>query len=86
MFIKHPADSWDSDEFVFKFERKFKCTVCCFNRPSIDVVLGPKGKEIYQGTVVNPCLCFELGMDVYDENKNLVYNIRGSVCQQGVLC
>jgi hypothetical protein len=76
---------FDGTPFL-KFERPFKCTLLCCNRPELKVRLTEGGQDVVLGKVVNPFQCCDLKMDVYDATDALKYYVVGSCCQCGILC
>jgi len=79
------SEEIDGSQFL-KLERDCALTICCFNRPLMTVQNVEKGAAEYLGQVRNPWLCCELGGDVYNNQDNKIYEIRGTSCQSGVLC
>jgi len=69
------------------FDRPYKCTFFCCNRPSMDVHdLNYGGGRRKLGRVHNPWFCCQLGNDVYNFSDQLAFKVRGACCQLGVLC
>lgn len=77
--------SFDKAPFL-KFERNFRWTFFCLNRPEMVVSLVEGGQSVKLGKVVNPWQCCDLKMEVYDANDSLRYIIKGDCCQCGVIC
>lgn len=44
------------------------------------------GKEKYMGKIVNPCSCCEIILELYNENNQKEFEIKGDLCQCGVMC
>ncbi|CAK70028.1 unnamed protein product (macronuclear) [Paramecium tetraurelia] len=63
---------------VFRMSREFRCTCLCFERPEMEVQLS-NGVKI--GTINYPFMFCDKGVDILDENNQIVYTIRGSCCQ-----
>ena len=87
--VEHKADGGayntnDEQDFL-KFVRKFKCTCCCFQRPSLEVYYVEKGQDKYLGRVQDPCTC-NMFFNVYGPNDELLYTIFGECCQIGIWC
>jgi len=77
--------TFDGSSFLH-FERGFKCTCLCLERPEMAVRLTENGNDIYLGKVKNPFKWFDLICEIYDSNDNVKYTIDGSCCQCGVIC
>jgi len=85
----HHKDYIDSNldgKSFLKFERPFKCSFLCCNRPFMAVKLVENGQDVLLGKVVNPFECCDLKLKVFDGTDTLKYTIAGSCCQFGVLC
>lgn len=77
--------TFDAQPFLV-FDRPFKCTILCCNRPEISVNLVENGSNVYLGKVKNPFAFCDLIGEIYDAANNKKYTIEGSCCQCGVLC
>ena len=79
-----------SGEFIqfLSLKRECQCTICCFNRPTLEVYYADNSdnENRYVGKIVNPCLLCNLGMELYDKDSILKYKLDGSCCQLGVCC
>jgi len=75
---------FDGKPFL-KFERPFKCSFLCCNRPYMAVKLVESGQDILLGKVVNPYECCDLKLQVFDATDTLRYTVTGSCCQCGIL-
>lgn len=77
----------DFEKFYFlRMKRPYKCTFFCLDRPIMDVYSIEQGQEKYIGKITNPFSCCEMKLDIYNQNNNLEYKVRGSLCQLGVMC
>jgi len=88
MDVKHKDyqdSNFDANPFLL-FERDFKCTLFCLDRPELKVHSTESGSPVYLGKVKNPFRCCELICEVFDSADLLKYYITGSLCQCGVLC
>lgn len=90
MSSKIPVSKSDFVEFdKFKFlrmQRDYKCTCFCLERPVMKVYSIEMGKEKYIGKIVNPFSCCEIILQLYNENNNLDFIVKGDICQMGVMC
>jgi len=77
--------AFDSAPFL-RFERPFKCTFLCCNRPELIVSLVENGQSVKLGKVVNPLQCCDLKVEIFDASDALKYTIAGTCCQCGVIC
>jgi hypothetical protein len=69
-----------------QFERPFKCSFLCLERPEMAIRLKENGNDIYIGKVKNPFKCCDLIGEIYNANDELKYTIEGSCCQCGIIC
>lgn len=67
------------------FERPFKCTCFCLERPEMEVRCNENQQQVYIGKVKNPFKWFTLICEIYDQNNQLKYSIEGDCCQCGVI-
>jgi len=77
--------NFDGQPFL-RFERPFKCSCLCLDRPVLSVTHNEAGQNSVIGKIINPYQCCDLKVNIYDANDNLKYTIAGSCCQAGVLC
>jgi len=68
------------------FERDFKCTFLCFDRPELRVYTTENGGKDYLGKVKNPFMWCDLICDIYLANNEKKYAVTGSCCQCGIIC
>lgn len=74
-------------EFIKSFANAFKplkCTICCFCRPELNVVLN-EGNGII-GSVKSVFSFCDPNFEVFDENKKLRFIVTANCCQTGLLC
>lgn len=76
------------DNRYFSIERPCGCTsLCCFCdclRPKMYVKYSKDGQ--YLGKIIDACACCDNLLDIYDENEQLIYSIKTSCWQIGLLC
>jgi len=78
--------SFDKSPFLY-FERDFKCSFLCLERPELKVYSTEGGSgRVYLGKIINPFKCCDLICNLYDNSDMVKYTIIGSCCQCGVLC
>jgi len=46
--------------------------------------LAEGGQRTFLGKIRNPYKCYDLEMEIYDNNNEVVYILTGSMCQLGV--
>ena len=88
MEVKHKDyqdNNFDASNFLL-FERDFKCTCLCIERPELKVHSTEGGAAVYLGKIKNPFRFCSLTCEIYDSQNLLRYQIVGSLCQCGVLC
>jgi len=78
-------DDENDEEFLF-FQKDFRCTCCCFNRPDIKVYYSGGAERVYLGKAVAPCMACNIQLNVLDANDREIYKIHGSCCQLGLCC
>lgn len=71
---------------AFFFEREYRWTCLCFNRPEMLLFLTENGQKTYLGKVTNPWTACDLEIRVIDPQEQLKYILTGSCCQLGVFC
>ena len=67
-----------------EFNRPFKCTCCCCNRPVMTGVL--KSTNVQVGRVIQPCNCCDPLFNVYDKNNMIKYRVTIDCCSCGFCC
>ena len=68
-----------------KFERPFKCTCCCLNRPEMTgKLVGPQSVPL--GKVSEPCTVCDPIIKVHTKNNAVAYTITCDCCQCGFCC
>ena len=71
----------------FSIERPCGCTGLCYCcdciRPKMHVKYSKDGK--YLGKIIDACSCCDNLLDIYDENEQLIYSIKTSCWQIGLL-
>ncbi|CAD8114226.1 unnamed protein product [Paramecium primaurelia] len=70
-----------SDQIVFKFVRKYRCTFWCLNRPRLDIFYREKGYNQNLGYIINPFVCCKLSCHIFDSQDQLKYIIDAPGCQ-----
>lgn len=76
---------FDKETFLY-FSRPFKCTMCCFGRPEVEVEWNEGGRRIILGRIKDPQSFCHIKMEVYDAVGAVRYMIQGSGLQCGVIC
>ena len=68
--------------------RECTCTLCCLNRPSMDVYCCEGSKEPGDliGKIVNPFTCLSKEVQIFDSQNVLKYVIEAESCQLGLWC
>ena len=88
MEVKHKDyqdEGFNNSNFLL-FEREFKCSCFCLERPVLKVHSTEGGTAGYLGKVINPFKCCELICEIYDNQDSLRYKINASCCQCGIIC
>ena len=57
----------------FMLYREFTCTCFCYNRPVIKFFLTENGKLIYISKIVYPFKYYELILELFNANDELIY-------------
>jgi hypothetical protein len=89
MKLKHIKNQNDfkgddySDTFAY-FDRPYKCTCYCCNRPEMTGHLKSDDKKI--GRVYEPWTCCDPRHEIYNEKEELRYVIVADCCQCGLCC
>jgi len=65
-------------------ERPFTCTICCLNRPQVEVTEVPSGKPI--GTLTDPWACCALNTTVDLPGTGPILKANAGICQPGMFC
>ena len=66
------------------FQRDFKCTCLCFERPNMKGTFNET--NVYFGKVQEPCSCCSPIFNVYDKDNIIKYTIVIDCCQCGYAC
>eukprot|EP00928_Gymnodinium_smaydae_P016657 TRINITY_DN16288_c0_g1_i1.p1 TRINITY_DN16288_c0_g1~~TRINITY_DN16288_c0_g1_i1.p1 ORF type:complete len:388 (-),score=74.48 TRINITY_DN16288_c0_g1_i1:324-1433(-) len=73
-----------NNQLVYRLDRDFSCTCCCFNRPVVNVTDVTSGQKI--GSFQDPFACCDLTFRLRDANDNDVLKAAGGCCQWGLCC
>ena len=89
--LKILHEDFDKNDKYIEFlslQRDFQFTLCCCNRPTLEVFYTENNetKGIYVGKVMNPCMPCNLGMELYDKDSILKYKLYARCCQLGLCC
>jgi hypothetical protein len=77
----------ESEQVFLRLDRDCQCSFMCWNRPEVKVYSNVGGVDNkLLGSVVNPFMCCDKGVTIYDENRTLIYDIKGNCCQLGLWC
>lgn len=74
------------DTPFMKLVRPFTCTICCCNRPYMDVTFVERDANERMGVIKAPCTCYDVQVDVYNASEDLKYKIVANCCQLGFWC
>mmetsp|Transcript_47453 Transcript_47453/g.113881 ORF Transcript_47453/g.113881 Transcript_47453/m.113881 type:complete len:250 (+) Transcript_47453:68-817(+) len=69
---------------AFHLQRDFTCTICCLNRPVVNVTDVTTGQEI--GSIQDPCACCDLTFAVRGPDGEDALKAKGGCCQWGLCC
>jgi len=86
MKIRNRLSETDEEDFI-ECVRECKCTFFCCGRPEMVVYdKNRDGNRVKIGRIVNPWMCCDLALDIFDGDEVLKYKISGSCCQLGIFC
>jgi hypothetical protein len=71
-------------EKVFRMEKPWTCTCCCFNRPTVTISDANTGMEL--GSITDPCNCIGMDLAAMDSNGERIFSANGGCCQWGAFC
>ncbi|CAD8211392.1 unnamed protein product [Paramecium octaurelia] len=73
--LQQMPDAPIQDGFFLKLDRKWRCSLCCFNRSPLDVIYMENGQNVFLGQIEVPYAIIHQTCNIYDRNNNLKYNI-----------
>lgn len=71
-------------QLVYRMEREWTCTCCCFNRPVLTVTDVTTDQKI--GSIKDPFSCCNLTFHIRDPKDDDVLRAKGGCCQWGFCC
>lgn len=78
---------FSSDDFSKNFavfDRPYKCTCYCFNRPQMTGKISQN--DLPLGRIYMPCTCCDPRFNLYNNKEQLRYKITADCCQCGFFC
>lgn len=72
------------NQVAYRLKRDWTCTVCCFNRPVVEVHDAVTGEKV--GSLQDPFACCDLTFHVRDSEDKNVLDVNGGCCQWGLCC
>ena len=85
-FHMNCTNLFNMNSVSLKLIRDYQCTLCCLNRPEMQVIYSEEGVDMYFGKVVDNCDFCNYSFTIYDQSNRPLYVIEASCCQQGLLC
>lgn len=77
---------WNHEGMCLELVRPCQCSICCFNRPQMQVYYTEDGGREYLGKVVDNFDCCNYSFDVKDSAHKTIYTLVASCCQCGIWC
>lgn len=69
---------------VYKMQRDWTCTCCCFNRPVVEMTDVTTGQKV--GSIQDPFACCDLTFKINGQDGDEALEARGGCCQWGLCC
>jgi hypothetical protein len=83
-WMKYGNETDDFSKPLLSFEKPFKCTCCCFNRPEMTGINHEDGSRF--GKIIDDWRCCNPSLEVFTETNLKKYKISGECCQCGLMC
>ena len=77
---------WNHEAKCLEMERDCQLTVCCFNRPSMQVYHTENGAKDYLGRIVDNWDCCNYSFDIQDTANRTIFYIEAACTQCGLWC